>query len=254
MKRLLVIGLWLAAMSANGDVLSNLLARWAYTNAADIGEDSLGAYDLTATNAANLPTYSAENGAVFDGANDYLRGTGPLLSNVNAFTVCTWFHSLSNAAALRIYTWQNADASRVTLYNDTVNLTHYIRNTATAAYKTVVGCITTGRWYHAALTFDNAANAQKLYLDGIEVFTYDPPAANTPADQSQVVVGAFRDGANTIQGFNGYIDETRVYSVALGSGEVVEVHAASRNPSAPTATPRSYGPAAQMLIQHRRSQ
>ena len=76
-----------------------------------------------------------------------------------------------------------------------------------------------GRWYHVAYVFDDAANTQTLYLDGVQIasgavntsITYDTRPVHFGADS----VG---DGVNHF--FAGKLDEIRIWSVARASNEV----------------------------------
>jgi hypothetical protein len=74
-------------------------------------------------------------------------------------------------------------------------------------------------WRHVVLTFDDAANTMRLYINGIQV------SQNTNVTQSYISeterIGAHFTGVNPISFWDGKIAEVRVYSQALTGNEVL---------------------------------
>jgi hypothetical protein len=76
-----------------------------------------------------------------------------------------------------------------------------------------------GRWYHIAYVFDDAANTQTLYLDGVPVAS---GTVNTsPAyDSHPLQLGTDFNNEATYAYFAGKIDEVRLWNVVRASNEV----------------------------------
>ena len=76
-------------------------------------------------------------------------------------------------------------------------------------------------WHHVAFTFDDAANTQTLFIDGVAVASGNYTGSidyNTTYSNSRI--GAHVDDAVTGFDFNGLIDDARVYSRALSFDEI----------------------------------
>jgi hypothetical protein len=81
-------------------------------------------------------------------------------------------------------------------------------------------------WHHYAFTFSGAGRATHLYRDGIELVSTPVSEAmtstfNAPDTSLYIGYGGDRSGAATAAlHFNGYIDELRIYDVALTTGQM----------------------------------
>lgn len=87
--------------------------------------------------------------------------------------------------------------------------------------------VTTGRWYHVAMTFDGslpAAERVKLYLDGVLDTTAPEPSASIPPHPSSLAVGLLVNGGDTMIG---RIDEVGMWTRALSSAEIGELSRAA---------------------------
>lgn len=83
--------------------------------------------------------------------------------------------------------------------------------------------ISNNRWYHIAATYDGT-NA-KLYIDGIEVVSSTPSSAPS-YDTEDFMIGATYDSdtpSTPKDYFNGFIDEVRVWNVALNVQQLREM-------------------------------
>jgi Concanavalin A-like lectin/glucanases superfamily/Putative Ig domain len=90
----------------------------------------------------------------------------------------------------------------------------------TAAFSPV-----SGRWYHLAYTFDNAAKQQTLYLDGKQVAT-GAASKSIGYDGQPLLLG--RDTENGMPSFflQGRIDEAAIYNRVLSGAEIASVYSA----------------------------
>jgi hypothetical protein len=80
-----------------------------------------------------------------------------------------------------------------------------------------------GRWYHVAYTFDDGANKQALYIDGIQV-TIGEVTKSIGYDAQPLLLG--RDTENGIPNFflKGRIDEAAIYNRALSGTEITSIY------------------------------
>jgi len=86
------------------------------------------------------------------------------------------------------------------------------------------------KWHHIAITYDSTVPERKLYLDGREVGSDEPTGTFTVHLDSFVIGG--RLNATYIQrGWQGRIDDVRLYDDALTHEEVVYLMTGSTNPA-----------------------
>ncbi|MCA9056446.1 MAG: hypothetical protein KDA75_21605, partial [Planctomycetaceae bacterium] len=89
-----------------------------------------------------------------------------------------------------------------------------------------------GMWHHVAFAFDDVANTQTLYIDGISVaagtftqsISYSTGFANTR-------IGAHPNDGDPNFHFDGRIDEARIYTRALSATEIAAIAADSHTAS-----------------------
>ncbi|MEM9563169.1 MAG: FG-GAP-like repeat-containing protein [Actinomycetota bacterium] len=88
------------------------------------------------------------------------------------------------------------------------------------------GALTTGTWYHATMTYDGTT--MRLYLDGVEVGS-TPLSGSIDTDPTvDVTVG--RQGVGTPKGWDGLIDDVRIYARGLNGTEVAALAGTSPPP------------------------
>ena len=78
--------------------------------------------------------------------------------------------------------------------------------------------ISPGSWYHVAVTYDDANNLARFYIDGVEVMQ------KTTTHGPSVFDGVVRIGrSNTGYGFPGRLDDVRIYRDLLDASEIAEL-------------------------------
>ena len=77
--------------------------------------------------------------------------------------------------------------------------------------------LTTGTWYHVAVTYNDASNMMILYKNGVMVASGTAPAYS----ETEGFIGALYTGASS-NFFAGDIDEVRFWSVAHTAGQVAQ--------------------------------
>ena len=174
----------------------------------------------TWTNLVNDTDYTISNGAfdsgnggsiVFNGTSTFVP-IGTPLSNGTNFTKEAWVNAdVVTAGGRNIL----SSASNV-FWNNGSTLSGGVEGTfnhvTSASFPATV-------WRHVVLTFDDAVNTMRLYINGIQV------SQNTNVTQSYISeterIGAHFTGVNPISFWDGKIAEVRVYSQALTGNEVL---------------------------------
>jgi hypothetical protein len=99
-------------------------------------------------------------------------------------------------------------------------------NSATAwtSVITAAGAIQSNTWYHATITF-NTSNLGAMYLNGSLVGTVQNTGPiGVASNFTYLVLGGGMDGG---RGFNGYLDDVRLFNKVLTSAQINQVYAGS---------------------------
>ncbi|MBI4094803.1 MAG: prepilin-type N-terminal cleavage/methylation domain-containing protein [Candidatus Liptonbacteria bacterium] len=163
----------------------------------------------------------------FDGVNEYVSlGSNASLAPTD-ITVEAWF-KLNTLGVNQVITsqwwWSAWGRLRVTSGNalewtwvDSLEVAHSLTSSP----------LSTGVWYHAAITFNKSATTAKLYLDGQEVDFEAAPNIERGLAVLNAYIGV-REEATFGEYFNGAIDEVRVYNRALSASEISSLYSATR--------------------------
>ncbi len=94
--------------------------------------------------------------------------------------------------------------------------------------------------YEIIVSFDDATDTIKVYLDGVEVLNEDTSSDDVDfkfgASSNPIIVGAWKDGSNaddTKDEFDGEIDFVELWDEALSPSEVTEARVAAETPAEP---------------------
>jgi Concanavalin A-like lectin/glucanases superfamily len=200
-----------------------LVAHWKLneTSGASAADSSGFSANGTVTGTANWAPAVLNNGFQFNGSTRIQ--TSGLFSNPSNVSVAAWANltsadtggaeiiSLGNRFLLRV---DQGSVTKATFYTGSSWVTASIS-------KTFAG---TG-WHHFAATFDDAADALKLYVDGDLVATQATASSISYAGGgSNTVIGRHGLTGETDFDFTGTIDDVRVYNYALTAAEVAELH------------------------------
>lgn len=79
------------------------------------------------------------------------------------------------------------------------------------------GTIAAGTTYHVVGVYSQSQSSITLYVNGAQVATQAIPVGATPVTTSPLRIGADQSGQNN---FGGWIDEVKVYNVALAASDV----------------------------------
>lgn len=184
--------------------------------------------------AASAPSFAQNNAVKFDGTDDYIAlGPSYTYLGVQNFTVECWFYRRGAGATANTGTGgvvavplvtkgrNQADGGQMDCNyflgirgTDSVLVADFEDRPAGVNHP-VAGAtvIRSGRWYHAAATYDG--QTWRLYLNGNLETTLNLGSAYTPQYQSRqhAAIAAALDTNGTRNGaFNGIIDEARVWN------------------------------------------
>jgi hypothetical protein len=175
---------------------------------------------LTGTSAASGKSGQAR---LYNGSSDY--GVSNLGTQPTSISVSLWFYANSTATQ-SLVDFQDS-ASPVSGYHMTVI---GIKNNALYASYWNINNITssalsTGRWYHAVLTYDNTTHVQNLYLNGAlqssNTGTWSGPGTLYFYLAQRQQSCSFNDScSDNAAFFNGSIDEVKVFNRALTAADV----------------------------------
>jgi Subtilase family/Concanavalin A-like lectin/glucanases superfamily/Domain of unknown function (DUF5011)/Secretion system C-terminal sorting domain/CUB domain len=157
--------------------------------------------------------YATNVSGTFDGINDYATtDIVPALSLTNNYTYEAWINQKEPSVFGRIF-----DKNRITFFVHNNNNPIYNQNSLVLSINSVynmntgANTIQKGKWHHVAFTVDSA-NLYTIYIDGLVVpytVTSGTPVAALANGTNPVFMG---NNAGLARGFNGNIDEVRVWS------------------------------------------
>ena len=220
-------------------------------------EDALLAYyplngngdDLTGTwNATNFGATSATdrngvaNGAMYFDGNSYLKADN-VDWNGGTFTVSIWINSddvpswyrfaFSIHAGLTGYI--NKGDANISIIQGGINNIDGVyaeNNGMEPSQNYQFGILTNNTWNHLVMV--RSGNEKKAYLNGVLVDTKTDTQGTLSFQNGQIVIGApnfwgggngwTSNGRNTAK-FKGYIDDMRIYNVALAQAQVEALYA-----------------------------
>ena len=205
---------WVESVSAPSVITDNLIVNLDAGNT-----DSYPGTGTTWTNLVDDTDYTISNGAfdsgnggsiVFNGTSTFVP-IGTPLSNGTNFTKEAWVNADVVTPARNILSsesnvfWNNGSTLSGGV-DDSYSLV------TSASFPTLV-------WRHVVLTFDDAVNTMRLYINGVQV------SQNTGVTLSYVSeierIGAHFFGGNPVSFWDGKIAEVRVYTEALAAEDVL---------------------------------
>lgn len=200
--------------------------------------------NIGAQNAANsatlvsAPTYSSTNGGffTFDGTTQYAN-FGDIFNSVFVgasakFSVSAWVRPAVSTMTNNyiVSKWANTAGMWILRIGDatTHNRANFFwsnpGNTAYINQSATVSVTDTTKWYHITGVYDitlGAANSMKIFVDGVDVSTYNQNNVGTPTaietTTANLIIGNRLD---LTRGFNGSIANVSLYNVALNESEV----------------------------------
>ena len=169
----------------------------------------------------------------FDGSNDYVNaGSGSSLDNLPAITFSAWIYPRAQGTRLFVTNRGNPESSgwrfafdsatagsmRFTVDYSTTDLV--TRNNSPDANSVAP----LNKWTHIAVTWNGSATATnvKIYFNGVGANSYSTAngVGDRVDDNAQNLIIGHNEALTSNGGFNGLIDEVRVYNRALSAAEI----------------------------------
>jgi len=176
----------------------------------------------------------------FDGGSDFINvGSSSYLNSLNKISVSSWVNSTdySSSTEQNILTDWNFNTANGHFRFD-LTTSGYLRASIKVSSTTYGARVansfgfTDGNWYHVAFVFDGTLtgneNRLKLFINGAQQTTTQF-SNNIPSElqnsTSEINIGRF--GPTSPRLFNGNIDETAIFNVALTGAEVLSIYNAT---------------------------
>lgn len=220
----------------------NLIAQYSFENASSLCEDSgtLG-NDLTnsgiSQNTSEFPHLTASGFFERTNSDDCQAAEGGLSGTdlTTAFTFMAWVKETCSAAQDCGILGKGPDAGATGAYNFYVDNTGAVKvmlADGARNFHESTGTVPGNVWTHVAATWNGTTIT--WYIDGAQDSTdaYSGTLNNSSGD---LVVGRHNtDGSDY---FDGYMDDVRIYNIALDAGDISSIFGEGYNPPTPTPTP-----------------
>jgi len=197
-----------------------LLRRGLLSRAGGFVKDGLVMAGKFLTQGLSFPS---QGSAVFDGSSDYIDLGTDLDEQLDGdFTISAWVNSDSTGSQFLLNSITTA-GTKIAFGSRFSDLGFYIgidNGSTYWAYNNQV--LSANQWYHISATWDDSANAWKMYLDGSEKQTLQTSSIAGFGSGSGYVILGKRNGSND-QWFNGNLANVAIWNRALSSDEINSV-------------------------------
>jgi hypothetical protein len=168
--------------------------------------------DLTTDMFGNaLSAYS------FNGINDYISiATYSNFNNMNEFTIAAWIYPVFIGSNNTIISKVSPSRDFVFKITGNGNLQAHF-NDGTYHFCTGTSSLAINTWHHVAMVRDGAT--WKVYVNGVLENSVDFPSNSPFWVSNQMGIGAM----NSLENFNGKIDELRIWTGAMTDGEILNL-------------------------------
>jgi hypothetical protein len=225
---------WTSPVVVPGD--NDLVLLLHFDNRSEFGENNSFVYDFSGNGNNGTVSGAVFNrsggkfaGAFkFDGNNSYIWSEAYLAGGNPApnFSISFWFKAESVKDGNYIVAMRDnllEDAGDIRFYS--VGLPPTIRVMAerkkSISWMNAVGTTTpqAGLWYHVAVTYDNAADAMKVYLNGVNDTSSVNSGSGVTSSWDNFSFGSKWNNSGTY--FNGTIDEVAIWNRTLSADEIL---------------------------------
>lgn len=207
----------------------------------NIGDSSDPVKAVTVAGNAQIDTAQFKFGAaslLFDGSGDYLTldGSSDFVFGKGDFTIDFWVRFNSLTGEQPLFGWTNAETA---IYKTAANTIAFVVSSAAIDGTTSVS---TGVWYHVALT--RYQGSTRLFLNGIQEGATYSDSNNYSVDANGPAIGKYIGSAAYL---NGWIDSLRVVK---GAAEWISNFVPPRQPWVGDEVPLSLPDKPEVLLLH----
>ncbi len=206
--------------------------------------DSVGSNTGTLVNGPSWTNGKIGSGALsFDGVNDSINLGNIINLSTGSMTISVWMKSNSDARQV-VVAKTGSKFSQFELLSGSV-ARFYITDGVITHNAQFPISLSDGDWHHLVWVVDRNKTIGQVYFDGIEKVCNGNCVANLSSLGDVTSTGPLYISGNPKTGWNGSLDEIRVYNRALSKIEITELYNLGYV-SAPTLTPvnGSCGPSA----------
>lgn len=197
-----------------------LLRRGLFSGGSAIIKSGLVMFNKFTTAGLSFPV---QGSAGFNGTSDYID-LGPSLDEQldGDFTISAWVNSDVTGSQFLLNSITTA-GTKIAFGSRFSDLGFYIGIDNGSSYWAYNNqALSTNQWYHISATWDESANAWKMYLDGSEKQTLQTSGIAGFGSGSGYVVLGKRNGSND-QWLNGNLANVAIWNRALSSDEINSV-------------------------------
>lgn len=211
--------------TADWDVVSNHCDIDTSTN--DIVVDRFsasGEYIVGFGSKQNLERPSSGYALDFNGTDQYIDLPNGLTSNFNDFTFETWFYTNANASWARLLDFGSSTTVNMFL-TPSYSVTNIPRFAITTngnlgeQQLTAPTALVQNKWYHIAVTIDDASNTGTMYINGVQV-AQNTSMTLTPSSLGITTNNYLGKSQYDDPYLNGEMDEVRIWNKALSQSEI----------------------------------
>ncbi|HDQ16266.1 MAG TPA: LamG domain-containing protein [Bacteroidetes bacterium] len=192
------------------------------------GNDSSGngntatAYgDATYSTTKKLGNYSA----AFDGTGDYFRVSDDASLKPTNLTICAWVRIGTIQSRMTIVSKDYE--SYEFMIDSSGKVLKFYKSNGAGGYEESWYLYTfeTGKWYHLAITFNASTKEAKWYIDTTNVKTHTFSSSSiTETTPQDLCIGCRNHNGSLSNYWNGYIDDVRIYNIALTQDMVTAIY------------------------------
>ncbi|MDD3994151.1 MAG: fibrinogen-like YCDxxxxGGGW domain-containing protein, partial [Candidatus Nanoarchaeia archaeon] len=208
--------------SLNRGLVLDMPLTSTWTKSETLGSEVITDKTPYSNDGQNYGATLTNEGASFDGVNDYIR-TG-YLPQSSTYSISIWFKSLDDASGKRIYWGTNSDRAILALASN-YKLQFYARPDSSPASGYITSALSykSGEWNNAILVY--TGSRVKLFINGEE----DPNNGIVTGTvlQYQLNLATSYNAASSF--FNGSLSNLKIYNRALSSEEIKLLYDQGRN-------------------------
>jgi hypothetical protein len=200
----------------------------------DTAKDRAGSNDGT-LNGGMDPANSSAPGRIgqaleFDGEDDYVEDGSSVLGNTS-FTASTWFKvdKVNDQRFILDNGFDTSGGFQVFVQTDGTVRSRIDDSGANGGVFDTNSTVNDGNWHHIVTVADKSGNA-KMYLDGsqdgemLDISSY----GNISGTENFRIGNQDTDAPETVNIFQGKIDDVRIYDQALSADEIQKIYDATR--------------------------